>query len=223
MQGGHPFDEMDFRTACAVEACRIRILDAAAKCFMRYGYESTSIDDVATEMGSTKGLVYYSFKSKAELFFAVYERSIENALLHLQPIADGEDAGLEKLSAVCEKHIILLMATLPYHVVTRLGVEMHTSRAMTPPQHRKLLELINLRDRYEHLFVSLIDAGIRDGSIRNVNVSLAAKTVLGAINSVSMCDIVLKAHSVQLGSHRELAQTEPNFRSSSHLRACSCT
>lgn len=165
---------------------RIRILDAAAKCFMRYGYESTSIDDVATEMGSTKGLVYYSFKSKAELFFAVYERSIENALLHLQPIADGEDAGLEKLSAVCEKHIILLMATLPYHVVTRLGVEMHTSRAMTPPQHRKLLELINLRDRYEHLFVSLIDAGIRDGSIRNVNVSLAAKTVLGAINSVSM-------------------------------------
>jgi hypothetical protein len=78
------------------------------------------------------------------------------------------------------------MERLPYHVVTRIGIESHAFRAMTPKQRQLLRELKKLRDDYEKVFADMIREGIADGSIRPIDVSLAAKTVIGAINSVSM-------------------------------------
>ena len=168
------------------EEHRKAILDAAAQCFMRDGFESTTIDDVANEMGATKGLIYYSFRSKSDLFFAVYEKSITNGLEHLLPLARGAGTGLERLKAVCEKHVVVLMETVAYHVVTRMGVELLSSKAMKPVQQQKLRELVNLRDEYERLFFDLVRDGIEDGSIRPVDASLVTRTLLGAVNSVSM-------------------------------------
>ena len=38
---------------------REEVLAAAAECFMRRGYEQTSMDDVAETLGATKGRVYH--------------------------------------------------------------------------------------------------------------------------------------------------------------------
>jgi len=165
---------------------RIMILDAAAECFMRDGFEAATIDEIAAAIGSSKGLIYYSFKSKADLFFAVYERSIERALVDLVPLAASDGTAIDRLRRVCQRHVHLLMETLPYHVVTRMGIESHLSRAMTPTQRNTLVGLKKLRDHYEKLFADLIQEGVGDCSLRKINVSLAAKTVLGAINSVSI-------------------------------------
>jgi AcrR family transcriptional regulator len=53
---------------------RSRILDAAATEFMNAGFDATSIDDIARRIGQTKGLIYYHFRSKIDIFPAVYER-----------------------------------------------------------------------------------------------------------------------------------------------------
>lgn len=168
------------------EEHRNRILDAAADCFMRNGFEAATIDDIAATIGATKGLIYYSFKSKDDLFFAVYETAIQRALLELKPITSTPDSGLARLNAACERHVATLMERLPYHVVTRIGIESHAFRAMTPKQRQLLRDLKKLRDDYEKVFADMIREGIADGSIRPIDVSLAAKTVIGAINSVSM-------------------------------------
>ena len=47
---------------------RQRILEAALSCFMRQGYNSTTMDDIAGESGTSKGTLYWYFKSKEELF-----------------------------------------------------------------------------------------------------------------------------------------------------------
>ncbi|WP_229796251.1 helix-turn-helix domain-containing protein, partial [Saccharothrix coeruleofusca] len=52
---------------------RSRILDAAAEAFMAHGFANATIDDIAREVGATKGLVYYHFRSKFDIFLAVYE------------------------------------------------------------------------------------------------------------------------------------------------------
>lgn len=44
-----------------------RILDATTTLIMRYGYEKTSVSDIAKEAGISKGAVYLHFNSKDEL------------------------------------------------------------------------------------------------------------------------------------------------------------
>lgn len=51
-----------------------RILDAAAELVLRWGYDKTTIDDVAREAGVAKGTIYLHWKSRQELFFTLLRR-----------------------------------------------------------------------------------------------------------------------------------------------------
>jgi AcrR family transcriptional regulator len=55
------------------EMTRRHLLDAAAVVFARDGFHGASLDDVAATAGFTKGAVYSNFKSKDDLFLAVFE------------------------------------------------------------------------------------------------------------------------------------------------------
>lgn len=50
------------------------ILEAATRVFARRGYRDASIEEIAGEAGFSKGALYWNFKSKAELFFALLDR-----------------------------------------------------------------------------------------------------------------------------------------------------
>ncbi|HMJ14727.1 MAG TPA: helix-turn-helix domain-containing protein [Polyangiaceae bacterium] len=54
-----------------VRDTKTRLLDAAARVFARQGYESATLDSVASEAGLTKGAVYWHFESKGHLFRAL--------------------------------------------------------------------------------------------------------------------------------------------------------
>jgi AcrR family transcriptional regulator len=56
---------------------REELLDAAMRLFTGRGFHATSLDQVAAEAGYTKGAVYSNFRSKEDLFFALYERRVE--------------------------------------------------------------------------------------------------------------------------------------------------
>jgi AcrR family transcriptional regulator len=43
------------------------------------------VDEVAERAGYTKGAVYSNFASKEDLFFAVYERQVEQVLTEVVP------------------------------------------------------------------------------------------------------------------------------------------
>lgn len=52
---------------------RQRILDAAEHVFQERGVSHTSLAEIATAAGVTRGAIYWHFKDKAELFFAMRE------------------------------------------------------------------------------------------------------------------------------------------------------
>jgi len=60
------------------EICR-----AAAKIFYEKGYLSTSLADVANEIGITKGAIFHYFGTKEELLFLILHRYTVNALSEL--------------------------------------------------------------------------------------------------------------------------------------------
>src|SRR5689334_5648226 len=53
---------------------RERILDAAEAQFSRRGYEAVSIREVARLVGATPAMIHYYFRSKRQLFDAVFAR-----------------------------------------------------------------------------------------------------------------------------------------------------
>lgn len=53
-----------------------RILDAAAKLITHYGYDKTTVGDIAREAGVSKGAIYLHWRSKDALFEALLKREI---------------------------------------------------------------------------------------------------------------------------------------------------
>jgi len=53
---------------------RERLLESAASLFCRWGFDKTSMDDIARETGISKGAVYLEFPNKDALFKAVIHR-----------------------------------------------------------------------------------------------------------------------------------------------------
>lgn len=51
-----------------------RILDAAAGLILRWGYNKTTIDDIAQQAGVAKGTIYLHWKTREELFGALIKR-----------------------------------------------------------------------------------------------------------------------------------------------------
>ena len=51
------------------------ILDAAAKVFLQNGYEASSLQEIASNVGILKGSMYYYIKTKEDLLFEIIRRS----------------------------------------------------------------------------------------------------------------------------------------------------
>lgn len=62
------------KTGPAREERAHRILDTAAELVLRWGYDKTTIDDVARSAGVAKGTIYLHWKSREALFAALLRR-----------------------------------------------------------------------------------------------------------------------------------------------------
>ena len=59
---------------------KVRILEAALRIFARYGFKKTTLEDIAGELGMTKGNLYLYVKDKRDL----YEKSVAHAFREWQ-------------------------------------------------------------------------------------------------------------------------------------------
>ena len=144
---------------------RDEILATAAQCFMERGYFSSSIDDVARRMGSTKGRIYHHYPSKADLFFAVYRRGMQLNRLAVAPHLESGEPAAVRLRAMAEGHCRSMVESRPFQRVVWEGVELHMRGATTPEQRETLAELVAIRSDYSGLFRSVMKEAVREGSL----------------------------------------------------------
>jgi AcrR family transcriptional regulator len=163
---------------------RSRILDAAAEAFMATGFANATIDDIAREVGATKGFVYYHFRSKFDIFLAVYEEAMGRVRERIELHAHGAGTGRDRLVAMSVAHVVNLMRDLAYHHVVHQAVRGQVATALKTRQVEALQALNQLRADYEQLFREVVEDGIGDGSLRAVDASLATRTLLSNLNAV---------------------------------------
>ena len=85
-----------------------KIYEAALRVFAQYGYKRTRVEDVAFELGMTKGNLYLYVKNKRDL----YEKAVAYGLLRWQSMVRKAIAGIddtvEQFIAMCKKSFAYL-------------------------------------------------------------------------------------------------------------------
>src|ERR1700680_2772908 len=108
----------DGRRTEARGTAREKLLDSAAAVFAQRGYRGTSVDLVAEDAGVTKGALYWHFKNKEDLFFALIAERVDRRGRELMKITVTAPRDQETAPAVSrgtadivdsERQLILLM------------------------------------------------------------------------------------------------------------------
>lgn len=77
---------------------RENIIDAAAKVFLAYGYEQTSVKMILEEAHVVTGSFYHFFPSKEALFEAVIERFLAGYTRRISAILDDDSRSFEQIA-----------------------------------------------------------------------------------------------------------------------------
>lgn len=79
------------------ENVRQRILKAAARMFLQYGFKRTTMEEIASLVGVAKGTLYLHFTSKEAIFRAMVDEQIEDALERMRAVRESGLPSEEKL------------------------------------------------------------------------------------------------------------------------------
>jgi AcrR family transcriptional regulator len=160
---------------------RDRALDAALVSFAARGYEATSLDDVARELGVSKQAVLYYFKSKPALLDAVVDRSALELSEALEAALVRAGEGWARVEAVV-RSVFRLALRRP----ELLGLLREVSRLGPPAAPRLMAALDPLVQRArEFLEVEMAEGRMRATDSRLLLLS-AYSTVIGMATEVEV-------------------------------------
>ncbi|MCE5331526.1 MAG: TetR/AcrR family transcriptional regulator; helix-turn-helix transcriptional regulator [Bacteroidales bacterium] len=91
------------------------IVESATIFFARFGFHKTTMDEIAKHTHKAKGVLYYYFKSKEELFNEVLKRELNSAKTHLSKIANSDADSLTMLNEYMLTRFKLLNNSENYH------------------------------------------------------------------------------------------------------------
>ena len=156
---------------------RQEVLDAAARVFHERGYESSSIQDIAEDLGILKGSLYYYIRSKEDLLDEILWDVHEKALANIQRLDEMEGDTLQKIRAFVTLHIVFNLENL-----VTMGVFYHDFRSLGDERRARIVQA---RDIYDGMLRDLINVGQTEGLVcPDVDPKLGAMAILGMSNWV---------------------------------------
>lgn len=160
---------------------RERILDAALAAWGTRGYEGTSLDALAADLGITKQSILYWFSSKESLLEALIVRSGAELARAMQAALEGAGDGWAKVEAVV-RSVFRLAARRP----ELLGLVREVSRLGPPAATRMTLELQPLVRRASEFLEAEMDAGHMRRHDPNLLLLAIYSTVIGMVTEVDV-------------------------------------
>ncbi|OFY41202.1 MAG: hypothetical protein A2X18_12660 [Bacteroidetes bacterium GWF2_40_14] len=91
------------------------IVESATKYFSKFGFHKTTMDDIAKHLHKAKGVLYYYFKGKEELFNEVLKQELDTVKTALKKIVDRDKDPLFTLKEYMLTRLKLLNTAVNYH------------------------------------------------------------------------------------------------------------
>lgn len=167
---------------------RDRVLDAALASFGTRGYEATSLDQLAAELGVRKQTILYYHATKAELLDAVVDRAADDLVEVLRGAVDGAGPGFARVEAIV-RSVFRLALRRP----ELLGLLREVSR-LGPPVVTRLAE--RLEPLVEQA-TAFLEAEMAAGRVRRCDARLLLLSVYSTVVGVATEVEVLRAVGIE--------------------------
>lgn len=156
------------------EPVRSRLLDTATHLFASQGFERTSVHEIVSTAGVTKGALYHYFASKDDLLWESYARLLRQQSEHLAVIAAREGTATERLRAAAADVVATTLDNMDDATVFARNLH------LLGPDTREVVRAG--RREYRDAFEELIHEGVEQGEFRqDLNLSLLVYNFFGSI------------------------------------------
>lgn len=120
---------------------RLRIIDAAREMFLAKGVSRTSLEQIATQAGVTRGAVYWHFQNKAELFYAMREQVFLPLIDRMDDTLQMDDSVTDPLGRI-RQHLEHTIQVLDQDQTTRQTYEVMMSKCEYVDEFAEVLKSI---------------------------------------------------------------------------------
>ncbi|MBN1416191.1 MAG: helix-turn-helix transcriptional regulator, partial [Bacteroidales bacterium] len=154
------------------------IVNAATKYFSRYGFHKTTMDEIARHIHKAKGVLYYYFKSKEELFNEVLKQELNHVKTELSKITGSHEDSLSILKKYILTRLKLLSTAVNYH---------ETIKADFFEKYDFVKDVRDDFARFEHIQLTHIMAkGKKEGYLDIRNIETNVNITLMLLNSIEI-------------------------------------
>jgi len=162
----------------AKEQTKDKIMQVAAKMFSKYGFQKTTVDEIARAAHKAKGSVYYYYASKEDLFKAVVEQEINVLKAGLtRVIIDSTDATGMIRNYLMNRMILMKNAT-NYH---------ETLKADFIESYEFLSQVRESFTRFEiEVMKGILDRGVRENAFQIQDTLATSQVIILAIKAIEI-------------------------------------
>jgi AcrR family transcriptional regulator len=159
---------------------RQQILEAAMNCFARKGYHLTTMDDIAAELPFSKGLLYYYFKTKRDLFLDILENWMVSSLKAWEAMSSQDEKAATQICKCLDYGVQLVTGSSD---LARVEMEFYGELGRDPV----------ISDTFKTLFTefraqikAILEAGISQGEFRALDTGALAAVVVGIYEGLAI-------------------------------------
>ena len=154
------------------------IIKSATKYFSRYGFYKTTMEEIAKNIHKAKGLLYYHFKSKEDLFNEVLKQELNNVKTELNKITNSKADSLLLIKRYFLTRLNLLSTAVNYHETIKADF------------FEKYHFVKNVRDdfaafEYNQIY-TILKKGVSEGYLEIKNIKSTTNAVLMLLNSIEL-------------------------------------
>ena len=152
------------------------ILSKAARLFREKGYNATSMRDLAEEVGVEAASLYNHINSKSEILQEICFKVANRFMSHIEEVSHQDQPAIQKLDAILRFHI-------------RNMLELYEEVYVSDREWKHLAEpyLVNFQNQrrvYRQRIASIIEEGIENGEIKEIDAPTAVLIILHAVSGI---------------------------------------
>ena len=177
---------------------KTEIISVAAKLFKEKGYSAVTMRDIAQAMDIKAASLYNHIKSKQEILVLIIIEIAEEFTQTMNQVVASDETTIKKIERIIQLHIDITLRNA--EALACLNNDwMHLA-------NEQLIYFIKMREDYEENFRTIVQKGIADGEIKNLNLEVIIFSTLSTLRTLylwygkkkSLEPAVLKSNMIQV-------------------------
>ena len=164
--------------AVQIDPTRDKILKVAARIFGKYGFQKTTMDEIARTAHKAKGSIYYYFRSKEDLFLEVVSHEMNELKEALKEVSSEKTVATSMLRNYMLTRMRVLEGAVNYH---------ETLKADFFETFEFLDELRTQFDAFEVAMLSeILQKGVQEKAFEIKNVTKTTQVIIMALKALEI-------------------------------------